>query len=61
VNETAFEGKPCEQLLHAVIDFGFTEEIFAGVFDDHAEVFQLVVRALDFAFVDGELLRERGG
>lgn len=41
---------------HAVVDLWFAEEVFARMFDDQAELFQLVIRALDFAFVHGELL-----
>ena len=52
------DGSP---LLHAVFDLWFAEEVFAGVFGDEAELFELVVGALDFAFVDGKFLAERRG
>src|ERR1700741_2355059 len=43
------------------IDARFAEEVFAGCFGDQAELFEFEVGALDFAFVDGEFLSERGG
>ena len=46
---------------HAIFDLGLAEEVFAGVPGDEAELFELVVGALDFAFVDGEFLGERDG
>ena len=45
----------------AVLDLRLTEEVFAGLLCDEAELFELVVGALDFAFVDGEFLGEGGG
>jgi hypothetical protein len=48
-------------LTHPVIGSRFAEEVFAGGFDDQAELFEFEVGALDFAFVDGEFLGQRGG
>ena len=46
---------------HAVADFGLAEKIFSSLFTDEARVFEFEISALDFAFVDGEFLGERGG
>src|SRR6185369_1480274 len=46
---------------HAIISSWFPEKIFASLFFDQAELFELEVGALDLAFIDGEFLCERGG
>ena len=48
-------------LTDFIVSSGFAEEVFAGGFGDHAELFEFVVGALDFTFVDREFLGERGG
>ena len=48
-------------LRYAVLSSRLSQKIFAGLFCDQSELFELVVGALDFAFVDGEFLAERGG
>ena len=54
-------GQLAATLSYSVIDPGLAEHVFAGLFCDEAELFELEVGALDFAFVDGEFLREGGG
>ena len=48
-------------LFNAIIHPGFAEEVFAGLLGDEAELFELKIRALDLALVDGKFLCERGG
>ena len=48
-------------LRYAVLSSWFPEKILAGLPGDQSELFEFVVGALDFAFVDGEFLGECGG
>ena len=39
-------------LTDAVLDFGFAEEVFAGVLLDETQLLQLVIRSLNLTSVD---------
>ena len=45
----------------AIVDSWLAEKVFAGVFDDEADLFEFEVGALDLSFIDGEFLGQRGG
>ena len=54
----------CKLLItsrYAILSPWLTQKIFAGLLCDQPELFELVVGALDFAFVDREFLGEGGG
>ena len=48
-------------LCDAIGCLGVTEEVFASLFFYQAGMFQFKVSALNLAFIDGKLLRQRGG
>jgi hypothetical protein len=59
--QIGFHRSALSALPDFVISPRFAEEVFAGGLGDQAELFEFEVGALDFAFVDGEFLGERGG
>src|SRR5215216_760109 len=46
---------------YAIVNPWFAEKVLASLLRDQPELFELVVRALDLAFIDGEFLAESCG